>query len=122
VRELENVIERAVLLTDTEFIDIDSLPTILGEHSAIENEDIPEDARALAARKKELRAEAVERLEKLFVIKALQQARWNVTEAAKAVDMQRTNFHALMRKHGVSVPKTSDNAEGKTEDDSSTDS
>jgi len=122
VRELENVIERAVLLTDTEFIDIDSLPTILGEHSAMENEDIPENARALAARKKELRAEAVERLEKLFVIKSLQQARWNVTEAALAVDMQRTNFHALMRKHGVSVPKVSNNGEDKAEDNSSTDS
>lgn len=105
VRELENVIERAVLLTDTEFIDIDALPTILGEHSAMKNEDIPADARSLAARKKELRAEAVERLEKLFVIKALQQARWNVTAAACAVDMQRPNFHALMRKHGVSVPR-----------------
>jgi len=119
VRELENVIERAVLLTDTEFIDVDALPTILGEQSALGTEDIPADARALAARKKELRAEAVERLEKLFVIKALQQARWNVSEAAREVDMQRPNFHALMRKYGISVPKT---AGGSTEDDASDDS
>ena len=108
VRELENVIERAVLLTDTEFIDVDALPTILGEHSALETEDIPKDARSLAARKKELRSEAVERLEKLFVIKALRQAHWNVTEAARRVDMQRPNFHALMRKYAISVPKGSD--------------
>jgi DNA-binding NtrC family response regulator len=114
VRELENVIERAVLLTDTEFIDVDALPTILGEHSALETEDIPADARALAARKKELRAESVERLEKLFVIKSLQQARWNISDAARGVDMQRPNFHALMRKHGIIVPKT---AGGSAEDE-----
>jgi DNA-binding NtrC family response regulator len=111
VRELENVIERAVLLTDTEFIDVDALPTILGEHSALETEDIPADARALAARKKELRAESVERLEKLFVIKSLQQARWNISDAARRVDMQRPNFHALMRKHGIIVPKTAGGSE-----------
>jgi DNA-binding NtrC family response regulator len=113
VRELENVIERAVLLTDTEFIDVDALPTILGEHSALEAEDIPLDARSLALRKKELRAEAVERLEKLFVIRALQQSRWNVTQAALGVDMQRPNFHALMRKYGITVPRVASNPAGR---------
>jgi DNA-binding NtrC family response regulator len=113
VRELENVIERAVLLTDTEFIDVDALPTILGEHSALEAEDTPVDARSLALRKKELRAEAVERLEKLFVIRALQQSQWNVTQAALGVDMQRPNFHALMRKYGIAVPRVASNPAGR---------
>jgi len=112
VRELENVIERAVLLTDSEYIDIDALPTILGEHSALQTEDIPCDARSLVNRKKDLRAEAVERLEKLFVIRALQQSRWNVTQAAREVDMQRSNFHAMMRKHGITLPRVAAESPG----------
>ncbi|HET9440001.1 MAG TPA: helix-turn-helix domain-containing protein [Longimicrobiales bacterium] len=46
--------------------------------------------------------EAVERLERMFLLKALQAADWNVTRAAQNVGMQRPNFHALMRKHSIS--------------------
>ncbi|NNG17387.1 MAG: sigma-54-dependent Fis family transcriptional regulator, partial [Gemmatimonadales bacterium] len=101
VRELENVLERAFLLADAPMIDLEDLPTVVGEHTTDEWEDVPTDAKSLASKKKELRAEAVERLEKLFVLKALKAARWNVSHAARAVGMQRPNLHALMRKHGI---------------------
>ena len=98
VRELENVIERAVLLSEGGLLTHDVLPldTESGHWSYV-----PSDARALAESKKELRSEAVERLERMFVLKALRAAQWNVTAAANAVGMQRPNFHALMRKHGI---------------------
>ncbi len=113
VRELENVLERAVLLTDTRMIDVDQLPGFMGEHSALETEDVPGDAHALAERKKELRAESVERMEKLFVIKALKSAGWNVTEASRRVGMQRPNLHALMRKHGITLPRAARERNGE---------
>jgi len=104
VRELQNVIERACLLADDSFIDVDDLPTIIGEHPTDEWDDVPTDARSLALRKKELRAEAVDRLEKLFVLKALKNARWNVSGAARAVGILRPNLHAMMKKHGITLP------------------
>lgn len=108
VRELQNVIERAILLTDSPTIGIDSLPTFLEERTGVKLGEIPTDAAALVERKKELRAEAVERLERLFVLKALRAAEWNVSEASRRVGMQRPNFHALMRKHEVSLPDAPD--------------
>ncbi len=108
VRELEHVIERAVLVADDHVIDIDDVPTVVGEVPTEEWNDVPDDARTLALRKKELRAESVERLEKLFVLKALRKARWNVSRAAREVDMQRPNLHALMRKHGITTPGGAD--------------
>jgi transcriptional regulator with GAF, ATPase, and Fis domain len=102
VRQLENVVERAVLLADGR--------TIRPEHIALEEQagaepwnDVPEDAAALAERKKKLRAESVERLERLFVLKALRDAGWNVSQAARRVGMQRPNLHALMRKYGITA-------------------
>ncbi len=105
VRELQNVIERACLLADGHLIDVDALPTVVGEHPTPEWDDVPEDSQGLAQKKKELRAEAVDRLEKLFVLKALQRAHWNVSSAARAVGMLRPNLHAMMRKHGITLPR-----------------
>ena len=109
VRELENVIERAVLLTDSGVIG----PLVIPLDQAMESaqwRDVPSDAGMLAQAKKELRAGSVESLERLFVLKALREAEWNVTIAARSVGMQRPNFHALMRKYGISARGSSGEA------------
>jgi DNA-binding NtrC family response regulator len=108
VRELQNVIERACLLADNRHIDVEDLPTIIGEQQTDEWDDVPTSAESLAARKKELRAEAVDRVEKLFLLKALKAAQWNVTRAADATGILRPNLHAMMRRHGITVPRTPD--------------
>jgi DNA-binding NtrC family response regulator len=114
VRELENAMERAVLLADGRTIDIDSIPAA-GDHSTAVWQDIPDDAEALAALKQELRASAVERIERLFVLKALRGASWNVSQAARDVGMARPNLHALMRKHRISAPRPGSDEDGDEE-------
>jgi DNA-binding NtrC family response regulator len=104
VRELENVIERAVLLAESSIIEPDHIP-IAEDQASATWDDIPDDADTLVERKKDIRARSVERLEKLFVLKALRNADWNVSQAARNVGMQRPNLHALMRKHDVSGPE-----------------
>jgi DNA-binding NtrC family response regulator len=100
VRELENVIERAVLLADSNAIGPAAIPLDVETEDGHWS-DVPNDAQGLIETRKELRSEAVERLERLFVLKALKTAGWSVTRAANAVGMQRPNFHALMRKYGI---------------------
>ena len=107
VRELENVLERAVLLADDGAVTPHTIP-LDGHNAAAEWDRIPDTAEAFVERKKELRAEAVERVERLFVLKALRAAGWNVSEAARNVGMQRTNLHALMRKYGITTPDGDD--------------
>lgn len=105
VRELEHAMERAVLLADGRSIDLDSIPAT-GEHHSVTWSDVPDNAASLARQKQELRAAAVDRAERLFVIKALRKASWNVSQAARDVDMARPNLHALMRKHGITSPSS----------------
>jgi DNA-binding NtrC family response regulator len=42
-------------------------------------------------------------IERRFFKEAVQRSGGNVSKAAEEVGMQRTNFHALLRKHGVNV-------------------
>jgi len=102
VRELEHAMERAVLLADGASIELADIPGS-GESTAVWK-DIPDDAATLADLKQELRASAVERVERLFVLKALRKAGWNVSQAARDVGMARPNLHALMRKHDITGP------------------
>ena len=44
-------------------------------------------------------------LERRFLTTALERCGQNVTQAAKSVGMQRTNFHALLRRHGLKPEK-----------------
>ena len=107
VRELEHAVERAVLLTEGRTIDLDAIPTGGASPIAAWNE-VPDDAATLAEVKQELRSHAADRIERLFVIKALRGAEWNVSQAARAVGMARPNLHALMRKHGITGASQSD--------------
>ncbi|MCG6955416.1 MAG: sigma-54 dependent transcriptional regulator [Gemmatimonadetes bacterium] len=118
VRELEHAMERAVLLADGRSIDVNVIPAGAESPSSAWS-DVPDDAATLAERKQELRAESVDRIERLFVLKALRSAGWNVSQAARDVGMARPNLHALMRKHGITAPGKE--AEGEEEGDGDSD-
>jgi transcriptional regulator with GAF, ATPase, and Fis domain len=70
--------------------------------------------------KKIAREKSVEDIEQLFVLEALKRNSWNVTNSAEETGMQRANFQALMKKHGIRVKGTqADPGEaGEGEDDS----
>jgi len=103
VRQLENVIERAVVMAESQAIVSEYLPaSILGKGVEIDTQ-IPKNSKELKKMKKYLRESAVENIEKMFVLEALNRNDWNVTNSAKEVGMQRTNFQALMRKYNIRI-------------------
>jgi len=102
VRQLENTIERLVILAEGETVEPRHLALCLHESGVPTMLAVPSDSGQLKAIKKEVREKAVAEVEKQFVLEALRRNDWNVTRAAREVRMQRTNFQALMRKHGLS--------------------
>jgi DNA-binding NtrC family response regulator len=102
VRQLENTIERMAILTEGDEIDVRHLPpSVFHEGYVPDDGSIPESSEELKQAKKEIREHSVEFIERAFVVKALERSGWNVTRAAQEVDMQRSNFQALMRKYNV---------------------
>lgn len=107
VRELENIIERAVVLADGDFIQRDDLE--LGGEEELDGtmlaDYIPLNADELKEKKRQIRERVVEPLERAFLLHALKRNSWNITKAAEEVGMQRPNFHALLKKQGILVKR-----------------
>ena len=105
VRQLRNVIERAVILCDQDTLDTQDLP-LLGEIGDLDNlvETTPTTNAELKQVKKAIRQKAVQKVEKNFLLNALTKNGWNVTRAAEKTGLQRTNFQSLMKKHGIRLP------------------
>lgn len=101
VRQLEAVIERAVISCDAESLEPRHLPRSISCPGLPEIENTPKTNAEFLQIKKRLREQAIGDLEREFVIAALQRNGWNVTKAALEVGIQRPNFQALMRKHDI---------------------
>lgn len=107
VRELENTIHRAAIVAGDQPIRRGHLLDILDGTSRVET-DIPRTGEELKQTKKIARQDAVKKIERSFVLEALKRNGWNVTRSAEETGMQRSNFQALMKKHGVRIRSRSD--------------
>jgi DNA-binding NtrC family response regulator len=99
VRELRNVVERMVLLEESEIIDLGSLPTAIGKtrpKKKILSSRQPLDT-FRDAKTRLLRAFEREYLEEL-----LRSCEGNVTRAAETAEMDRSSLQRLFRKHSLS--------------------
>ena len=96
VRELENLTERAVMLTKGEVI----LPDAFGEMVASDSGKVVSLPIISPAFSKS-RDHLIKIFEKQFVVEQLRRHRGNVTAAAKTSKMTRQNFQRLMNKHKI---------------------
>lgn len=102
VRELRNIVERMAILCDADRIEVRHLPTEIRQAPPRPTiTTIPATWEDFKRLKQQVRDTAVQELERRFLIEALQRSEGNVSRAAEQVGMQRTNFHSLMRKYGL---------------------
>jgi DNA-binding NtrC family response regulator len=104
VRELEHALERIVILVEGDEIEPVHISAALFRTESAIQSMIPKDSEALKNLKKQIREASVQELEKLFVTEALIRNNWNVSKAARDVNMQRSNFQNLMRKYHIAKP------------------
>ena len=105
IRELENVIERAVLFCDTQQLRATDLPPDLRGVPALANVRVPEaDLQAALAGEGGLKEHvkvAMSRLEKELVSRALKQTSGNVTHAARLLKISRKGLQLKMKELGL---------------------
>jgi DNA-binding NtrC family response regulator len=97
IRELENIIERLVVLTKSTQIGTSDLPEHLRrEHPSVDslNLEMPPQGISLEAVEKEL------------ILRALQKFKWNQTHSARYLDISRKALMYRMEKHGIQRPES----------------
>jgi len=103
VRQLKNVTQRLVIMAEVDYLDMVNLMDHLHSKRATGTQAVPETLEELKSVKKRLLEERYSQTEKAFLIKALKSCDGNITRAAKKAGMQRSNFHALMKKHRLTA-------------------
>lgn len=108
VRELENMIERAVVLAEGDVIrneDLELWDSSDKYSSKSKNmiDHIPLNTEELKEMKRYIREHAMESLESAFVNNALERNNWNITRAAEQTGILRPNFQSMMKKLGISA-------------------
>jgi DNA-binding NtrC family response regulator len=101
VRELEHAVERLLILVEGETISPVQISAALFRTDSYIRSIIPKTSEELKDLKKQIRESSVQEIEKLFVLEALIRNGWNISKAAREVDMQRPNFQAMMKKYGI---------------------
>ena len=97
VRELRNLVERALILSEGDIIGPEDLPPEGGVA-------VGPAGTALSART--LR-EFKERSERAFIIAKLREQDWNVLQTAKAIETPRSNLYKKIEQYGISQEKDS---------------
>ncbi len=94
VRELENCIERAVVLTKGQEITPDDLPNTVRESTSL-------DAPSEGAFKPMSLKQALEAPEKRIILATLEANGWNRQATAEALDINRTTLYKKMKRYGL---------------------
>lgn len=95
IRELENIIQQAILLSSTSVI----LPENINLPEHTEPQPVSEEAFDKSFR--EAKKNAIERFEKEYITRLLSLCDGNITRAAQKADKDRADFSRLVKKHGI---------------------
>ncbi len=104
IRELQNYITRAVILSSNTIIEPRDLdPNLLIDKAMpeVKMKRIPETWQEMDRVRKDAADKASRAVEKVFLQNLLIKFDGNVTQAAKHVGINRTNFHKMMKKCGL---------------------
>lgn len=100
IRELKNMVERMVILSNERIIDVNNLPLeIKMKSDTVENRTVI----GIGPLKDILEQEiyALDDVEKVVIAIALQKTRWNKQETAKLLGIGRTTLYEKIRKYGL---------------------
>ena len=97
MRELENVVERAVAVAGGDVVGVEDLPPELAEAPP----GAPPPGALAALPYKDAIAEARDRVSRDYLVALMKEFGGNVTRAAERAGMERESLHRLLRRHGL---------------------
>ena len=111
IRELENVMERAVLFAEGGVVTEDELPDAIREPESTSKPPTTAMAKAPIGPLKEIVRQHTESLEKDLITRALEETSGNVTKAARRLEISRKSLQNKMKELGLRDPQPPKNEE-----------
>jgi len=106
-RQLKNVVERLVIMADEKILDHYHVVNNLQIPDGEDMQTIPQTSKELKIVKRLILEKKYAPIEKIFLQTALKASAGNISQAAKKVGIQRSNFSTLMKKHRLAIKKKS---------------
>lgn len=110
IREMQNIIERAAVLSRDGVIRIEHLPSVFREIYGEMAGAIPGVRRTSFKAERETH---VGRLERNLIIRYLEESGGNVSKAARLADVPRRTFYRLLERHGITLKRSLEREYGK---------
>jgi len=98
VRELRNIVERLLIMVDRETITAEDVTPILG---------LPLQASPVEISEEQSLKEMVDKAEERIILESLEANDWNVSQTARQLKIERSNFYKKLRKYKISLPERS---------------
>ncbi|MBN2372171.1 sigma-54-dependent Fis family transcriptional regulator [bacterium] len=98
VRELRNVIENAMIMTETDYIELDAIPPLQMRFSRQSVCSVDLQGADLNLRNQ------LKIYERLIILNALQKSKWVKSKTAKLLGIDRRNLGYFIRKHDIVFP------------------
>ena len=95
VRQLKNIVERMVVLSEDDVLDVKDAPNILLSGNDSLEIDMGTDIYSPSLK------EARDEFEKNFILKALQSTNWNIAQTARVLDMERTYLYRKIKSYDL---------------------
>ena len=95
VRQLKNIVERMVVLSEDNTLDIKDAPSILLSGKDSIELDLSNEVYSPSLK------EARDEFEKNFILKALQSTNWNIAQTARVLDMERTYLYRKIKSYDL---------------------
>jgi two-component system nitrogen regulation response regulator NtrX len=97
IRELRNTIERVIIMTSNDAVDVQDLPEPLRSEARIA---APADGAAPAEAPGTLR-EFKESAERTFLVQKLRENAWNISKTAEAIGTPRSNLYKKLEQYNI---------------------
>ncbi len=102
IREMQNIIERAAVLSMDSIVRLENLPSVFREIYEDRAGALPGLRRISFKAEKEAH---VGKLERNLILRYLEEAGGNVSKAARMADVPRRTFYRLLEKNGISIQR-----------------
>jgi two-component system nitrogen regulation response regulator NtrX len=94
IRELRNLVERLVIMTPAKEVQAEDIPVPFNKEADVETT-------LTSSLKAGTFKEAKENFERAFIASKLQAFKWNISQTADAIGIERSNLHKKIKAYGL---------------------